>query len=179
MTRRSRRVFTTVVCAALLGLSGCALGGAPTGSDENGPDPQPKASGLKDFDPCTFFTPDDLAAAGVGSAPERVEDVSFEPGCSFEGEKAMLTLYKNQDETVDSYATRGTWDSYQKFDINGRAAATGISAGATDRGICNIVVDAGGGVAIVTVNEVLPGDIPDPCGEAKKLAQQIEPRLPR
>ncbi|MCA1195897.1 MULTISPECIES: DUF3558 domain-containing protein [unclassified Saccharopolyspora] len=178
MTRRSRRLLATVVCAGLFGVSGCALGGTDPGSEQNSPEPQPKASGLKDLDPCAFFTPDDLAAAGVGGAPERVEDVSFEPGCSFEGESAMLTLYKNQDETVGSYATHGNWDSYQKFDINGRAAATGVSAGATDRGICNVLVDAGGGVAIVTVNEIFPGGIPDPCGEAEKIARQVEPRLP-
>ncbi|GAA3360722.1 DUF3558 domain-containing protein [Saccharopolyspora gregorii] len=177
MTRRSRRLITTAACAGLLSLSGCALGDTAPGQES--PAPQPKPAGLRDFDTCTFFSPDELTAAGANGPSEPVEDFTFEQGCEFEGETMLLTLYKNQDETVASYETGGHWDSYRKFDINGRAAATGVSAGSTGQGICNTLVDAGGGVVILSVTGFMKDDVPDPCGEAKKLAEQIEPRLPR
>ena len=172
MTRRSRRLITTAACAGLLSLSGCALGG------EESPAPQPKPTGLRDFDPCTFLTADDLKTAGVAEPGEQVENFSFEPGCRFEGEKTLLTLYKNQDETVISYATGGNWDRYEQLDINGRNAARAISGGSSESGICNVLIDAGGGIAMITVSGALPDDVPDPCGEAEKLARRIEPRLP-
>ncbi|MEU6130501.1 DUF3558 domain-containing protein [Saccharopolyspora sp. NPDC047091] len=177
MNRRTRRSIAIAACAGLLSLSGCALGGTREGQES--PAPQPKATGLKDFDTCTVLSQEELAAAGVGGPGERVEHLSFEPGCSFEGDVRLLALYKNQDQTVTSYATGGSWDSYDQIDINGRDAARAVSSGSTDQGICNVLVNAGGGVVIVSVSGILRDDVPDPCGEAEKIARQVEPRLPR
>ncbi|MFR9730174.1 DUF3558 family protein [Saccharopolyspora sp. MS10] len=176
MIQRSRSTIAAVCCAGLLAVSGCALGDATT---EPEPTSEPKPSGLANFDTCSFFTPADLNVVEASGPGEPVEQVSFEPGCTFEGPDNLLTLYKNQDETVASYETGGNWDSYQKFDINGRAAATGISPGATGHGLCNILLDAGGGVAIVSITKIMPEATYDDCGLAEKVARQIEPRLPR
>ncbi|WP_243794037.1 DUF3558 family protein [Saccharopolyspora gloriosae] len=179
MTRRSRSLISAIAGTALLSLSACALNATTPSTDQETPPTQGSGSGLVGFDPCAFFTPEDLSAAGVSGQGEPVEQLESEPGCSYEGEKVLLTLYKNQQQTTDSYETSGSWDSYEKFDINGRTAARGISAGSTGQGICNVVVDSGGGVAIISISGILLDDVPEPCQAAEDIARQVEPRLPR
>ncbi|MGW3472465.1 DUF3558 family protein [Saccharopolyspora sp. NPDC000995] len=129
MTRRYC-LLISVASMALLGLAACSPGKAP-GGQPGGGEPTTSANagapGLKDFDPCALFTSADLSAAGVGGHGEKVEQFSFEPGCSYEGEDRLVTLYKNEQETVDKYQTDGKWDSYEKFNLNGRTAAHAVA----------------------------------------------------
>ncbi|MGI8306215.1 DUF3558 family protein [Saccharopolyspora hattusasensis] len=168
---------------AMLGLAACS--GGPSGETSHGgnsesPTTQAGGSGgLAEFDPCSFLTSEDLNAAGVVGPGEAREQFKDEPGCGFEGEKTLLTLYKNQKQTVDSYKNNGQWDSYDSIGLNGRKAARGVAAGATGQGACSLVVDAGGGVVIVDVVGITRDSVPDTCGEAEKVARQIEPRLPK
>ncbi|MEV0057986.1 DUF3558 family protein [Saccharopolyspora shandongensis] len=168
---------------ALLGLAACSPGKAPGGQPGGGEPATTSANagapGLKDFDPCAFFTSADLSAAGVGGQGEKIEQLKFEPGCSYEGEDRLVTLYKNEQETVGKYQTDGKWDSYERFNLNGRNAAHAVAAGSSGRGICSVLVDAGGGVVQIKVSGITKNDVPDPCGEAEKVARQVESRLPQ
>ncbi|WP_223840056.1 DUF3558 family protein [Saccharopolyspora pogona] len=181
MTRLSRSLISAVAGVALLGLAACSAGGTPHNGNaiQATPTTQAEASGLKNFDPCAFLTPQDLSGASVSGPGEKVEEIKSEPGCSYEGEKILLTLYKNAEQTVDKYETSGHWDKYEKFNINGRKAARGVEAGASNQGGCSVVVDAGGGVVLFTVTGIMADSVADPCGEAEKAASKAESRLPK
>ncbi|MBB5152878.1 DUF3558 domain-containing protein [Saccharopolyspora phatthalungensis] len=183
MTALSRTLISATAGLVLIGLAGCSGGAAGSNgrtTTEQPPTSSAAAAGLKDFDTCAFFTQGDLSAAGVKGPGQKAEQLSFEPGCSYRGEKILLTLYKNAEETVDKYESDGHWDKYEKFSINGRNAARAVEGGggAVDAG-CSIVLDAGDGVVLVDVTEAKPGSVSDKCGEAEKIARHVEPRLPK
>ncbi|MGI8308412.1 DUF3558 domain-containing protein [Saccharopolyspora hattusasensis] len=183
MTALSRTLISATAGLVLIGLAGCSggtAGGNGKTTTEQTPTSSSAGSGLKNFDTCAFFTQEDLSVAGVEGPGEKAEQLSFEPGCSYTGEKILLTLYKNEEETVSKYESDGHWDKYEKFSINGRNAARAVEGGggAVDAG-CSIVLDAGGGVVLVDVTEAKPDSVSDKCGEAEKIARQIEPRLPK
>ncbi|MCI2417775.1 DUF3558 domain-containing protein [Saccharopolyspora sp. K220] len=180
MSTFSRSLIATAAGVALLGLSACSGGGSSNdGNDETSAAPTTAASGsgLASFDPCTFFNADELSSFGVATQSEDGTVVSFEPGCKWEGEKMILSLLKNADETVASYETSGSWDSYTKKTIGGRSAAVAVESGAAGQGGCTVLVDAGGGVAIYGVDGVLRDSV-DACPEAEKIASQTASRLP-
>lgn len=178
MNKLVRVMATTCASAVLLGVSACAVGG---GGDSEEGSPEPQAGGgpaLEQFDPCTFFDPAELASWEL---PERGEDftpVSFEPGCTWSGENMVLTFQKNVEETVDSYETNGSWERYDKTSIGGRSAASANAPGSSDTGGCNVLVDAGGGVAIYGVSGKLADSV-DACAEAKKIASESAAELPK
>lgn len=173
MRPRSSALLAVAAGVALLGATSCSSsegGGTPVTESPRG--------GLGDVDPCSFFAPDDLAAAGVEGPGAPEDDIPSVPGCTFEGESVFLSLYKNQDQTVDSYETAGSWDEYQRTDVNGRAAARAIASGSAGNNICSTLLDAGGGVVQVKVTAVLPDEPVDTCAKANEMATRIEPRLP-
>lgn len=181
MTALSRSMISATAGLVLIGLAGCSGGAADGGGAPTEGKPAPEAGGaLQSFDPCSFLSPEDLSAAGVKGPGEKQDNFDHEPGCSFEGQNILLTVYKNQEETVTKYEKDGNWDKYEKFDLNGRNAARAVEAGggSVDAG-CSVVVDAGGGVVLVDVTEAMPGSVSDKCGEAEKIARQIEPKLPK
>ncbi|WP_228047020.1 DUF3558 family protein [Saccharopolyspora montiporae] len=176
------RSFRTLIVAssgaALLGASACAAGGG--GPEGETPDPQAGgAAALEKFDPCTFFQPDQLTSWGYAAEAQEAEGVSFEPGCEWEGENAWLSLLKNADETVDSYETSTSWDSYEKKTIGGRPGAVALEAGTTGQGTCTVLIDAGGGVAVYGIDGSTRDSIDDPCGETEKIANETAAELPK
>ncbi|GAB2660897.1 hypothetical protein GCM10027271_19560 [Saccharopolyspora gloriosae] len=180
MKKSSRTVSTTAAGFALLALSSCALGDSgPDGGSGNdaAPPSEAQGTGLADFDPCTFFKPDELTSFGVGTQAEDFTLVSFQPGCSWTGQDLDLVLQKNADETVDSLS-KGAWDEFTKIDVAGREAARVVPAGATGQGICNTVVSTGGGVALYQLTAAMRDTLADPCGEIEKIANQTASRLP-
>jgi Protein of unknown function (DUF3558) len=105
-------------------------------------------------------------------------NTSDEAGCGFRGYPDSLSpgisLNKSKD-SVDSYVKRA--DTFVKFTqnkVNGRAGAqTQISDSNTE---CSQVIAVGTGDVRVAVLRDKSGD---PCGNALKLAQLVEPRLPK
>lgn len=177
---RLRALTIVSASAVLLGMSACADGGGGSANDENVPNPQAGGGpALESFDPCTFFQPEQLASWGFPAEGRKDDTLSFEPGCVWDGEKALLTLLKNTEETVESYETSGSWDSYDKTTIDGRPAAVALEPGATGLGSCTVLVDAGGGVAIYMLDGIRQDSLPDPCGETKKIASESAAELPK
>lgn len=159
---------------ALVALAACG-GGA-----NNGTAPLSQAaSGLANLDPCKEMTSQQLSADGLPAQGTPQTQLSSEPGCDYQvpgGE--TFSVYKNQQQTVDSYQTHGNWDTYQKITVNGRPAARAQSAGSKGNGVCQILMDAGGGIVYTKVTALSEID-QQACGDALKYAQQIEPSLPK
>ncbi|GAA2332760.1 hypothetical protein GCM10009854_05120 [Saccharopolyspora halophila] len=174
----SRALTAAAAGVALFGLSACSGGGA--GDTTTGePTTEPQAKAIESFDPCTFFESDELTSFGVSTQSQDFSPVSFEPGCKWDGEKLDISLQKNAEETVDSYESSGSWDSYHKTTIAGRQGAVALETGATDVGSCTVLVDAGGGVAIYMLDGMMRDSVADPCGELEKIANQTASRLPK
>ncbi|QUH05786.1 DUF3558 domain-containing protein [Saccharopolyspora erythraea] len=151
------------------------------GSASNEPVPTSKAvgSGLASFDTCAFLGEEELSAAGVSGPGKPETQLSFEPGCAYEGADRFVTLYKNQEQTVDSYRTGGNWTKYEPVTVAGRNAARAIEAGGQEDLGCTVLVDAGGGVVLYDVQGIMAGKVADPCAEAEKIANQTASRLPK
>ncbi|MGW0892674.1 DUF3558 family protein [Saccharopolyspora sp. NPDC002578] len=175
MSKLVRSLAVVASSAVLVGLSGCALG---EGDGTQAPTSDAAGASLEAFDPCTFFSPDDLTGFGLSPQSEPFTQVSFEPGCRWTGEKMSLTLHKNVDETVDSYETGGNWEKYEKRSIAGRSAAIANVPGSGTTGGCDILVDAGGGVAIYGISGKMADSI-DACPELEKIVNQTASGLPK
>lgn len=178
MRKFSRSLIATVTASvALVGLAACGSGSGSGDETTTEPTSSP-GGGLASFDPCTFFQPNELSSFGLGAQPENFTPVSFEPGCRWTGEKFIFSLQKNVKETVDSYETSGSWDSYTKKTIAGRPAAVAVETGATDVGSCTVLVNAGEGVTIFMLDGQDRDSVADPCGESEKIVGQVAARLP-
>lgn len=178
MSSFSRVVIAAAAGSALLGLSACAGGPAGGTTGGGGESTAPAPSALESFDPCNFFTPEELAASGVAGPGEPDSDLSAEPGCNFTGDKMDLALYKAPTTSFDQYMSSGNFGNVQPFDADGRKAAIGVTAGSEGQGVCSSFLDAAGGTIIVTVTAGTTEPV-EPCGESRRVAEQISPRLPQ
>lgn len=178
MSSFSRVVIAAAAGSALLGLSACSGGPAGGSTDGGGQPSAPAPSALESFDPCNFFTPEELAASGVAGPGEPDSNLESEPGCNFTGDKMDLALYKVPGTSFDQYMSGGNFGNVQKFDAGGRKAATGVTAGSEGQGVCSSFLDAADGTIIVTVTAGTTEPV-EPCGETRRVAEQISPRLPQ
>lgn len=133
---------------------------------------------MESFDPCTFFKPDELTSFGVSTEAQDFTEVSFQPGCTWNGEKQDIALQKNADETVESLEKGGSFDEYTRINVAGRDAARMIVSGATGQGSCITVVSAGGGIVLYQLVGYMRDSVADPCGDLEKIATQTASRLP-
>ncbi len=177
MNRLFRSILGVSASVLLAGVSGCA---APSGDPEAAPPSggqQGKA--LESFDPCTFFKPDELKSWGM--PPTQGEDdtqLSWEPTCTWHGDEKNISLSKNVEETVASYKENGNWESYEEQQVAGRSGAVAQVAGAESSGMgCNVLIDAGGGVAIYQTTIDATSAV-DPCPELMKTVEATASRLP-
>ncbi|RKT83254.1 Protein of unknown function [Saccharopolyspora antimicrobica] len=180
MQRLVRSVVVLTAGVALVGLSACSGTAGDSTRKAGSEEPTERVGGaaLEQFDPCTFFKPDELSSWGLEAQAEEFTPVSFEPGCRWRGGQMGLVLQKNVEETVASYEKNGNWERYDKQSVGGRSGvvANVPSGGAT--GGCNVLVDAGGGVVIYGVSGRLADSV-DACAEAEKIAAATASRLPR
>ncbi|GAB2760557.1 hypothetical protein GCM10027174_41300 [Salinifilum aidingensis] len=175
MTKFARSVLAVSASALLLGVSACATpaGGGGSEAPETSETQQSKA--LENFDPCTFFKPDELTSWSLPAQGEDSTQVSWEPTCRWSGDSKTLDLSKNVEETVDSYEQNSSWATYEKQPIGGRSGAVAVTSGASGGGGCNVLVDAGGGVVIYQITS----DVDDACSELKPIAEATAGRLPQ
>lgn len=180
MSLVSRSVVAGIAGLALVGLSACSGGSSAGGEQPGAPTTETQqATGLSSFDPCNFFTPEELTSAGVQPGPGRPANaIESQPGCDWEGENVLLTLSKNETSDFEAYS-KNSFEKFERFDVDGRQAARAVTAGSGGQGICSVILSAGGGIVDVNVAGIMRDSVADPCGEAEKLARQIAPRLPQ
>jgi hypothetical protein len=167
-----------VLLAAVL-LSGCngqqTQGQAePTGTSSSGGG---SSAALDKLDACTLLTADQLQQYGV-ETKGKPQNNSSENGCAFiatpDSSATSINLSKSKD-SVDSYVQRSdTFVKLAKNSVNGRnGVQTQISTSNTE---CSQVMAVGSGTVRAGVINDKSGD---PCGDALKIAQVVEPKLPK
>lgn len=176
MKTLSRPLRAAVAGLALFSMAGCAQGGSTEGDSDK--PPAPAGAALAKVDPCKIMTPEQLTSAGLPTQGEAIGQFDFEPACNYSGDVATITLSRNATTTLDALGGQSNWGEFTKIDVNGRPAARAKNAGATDD-MCSTIVSAGGGVVSVDALAADPRKPFDGCAESLKIAQQIEPSLPK
>lgn len=136
---------------------------------------------MANFDPCTVLTPEELQANGVSPESKPFDQGLGEVGCEFEGEEVLLTVLKAEGRNLAQWQeNRDNFDEFELNQVGSHPGARGIAAGGTDQGVCNQFIEAGDSTVDVQITYMSAQDLAskDPCGEAMKFAELIEPKLP-
>jgi hypothetical protein len=136
----------------------------------------------RSVDMCSILTDAELSQLGVRLDTRETVDQFGSVGCEWVGKPLRLSLERDQ-ETVASYRARQRGPAFIAFAenaVNGRAGLTFAvdRDGGTD---CEQLMDGGSVSLVVHVASTLSpdGDRIDSCPEALRIAQLIEPRLPK
>jgi hypothetical protein len=174
-----RVVAGAAACVAVvLALAGCAP------SKVNG-DPSPSGSATSSadsgawagVDPCKLLTDQELQQNGVKTDSTPLNE-NGETGCDFLNATDVVGRAINltkSPQSADSYAARSSdFVSFKKNSVNSRSGFQTQIGSTNDE--CSQYMAVGTGVVSVAVTRDNSGD---PCGDALKLAQLAEPRLPK
>lgn len=132
-------------------------------------------------DMCTILTDQELAQLGITLNSREPVDRLGGVGCGWLGNRITLDLERDK-ETLASYRARRHSPFFTSFvdnTVNGRPGAH-LSV-QRDRADCDQLMDGGPVSLSVAVAQAGEYDGPpiDSCAEAMRIAQMIEPRLPK
>ena len=165
-----------VLAVAAVGGCGQEVAGTPNNAGVTGADPA--TSELAALDPCTLLSDAEIKALGFRPDTRRPTETLGLVGCAYlgppNGVLGSFSVEKEPEDTVADYAARAIED-FRENEVNGRAGAQTQSFG--DGTDCAQIVDAGSGTVQVTWIIREPGVL-DPCVEALRVMQMIEPELP-
>lgn len=155
-----------------------AVGLLAMGCAANGPETPAVADPAK-VDMCTILTESELSRFGIQPGTRGPVDQPGSVGCEWAGTRFTLSLERDR-ETVASYKARPRGPAFITFaenTVNGRA---GLRFGVDPDG-CEQLIDGGPVSLVVNVASMSRPNAPhvDPCAEALRIAQLIEPRLPK
>jgi hypothetical protein len=130
---------------------------------------------------CTVLTDTELTGLGIELASRQQVDRRGLVGCQWRGKPFLLDL-EREKHTVIQYKARRHDPAFTSFadnTVNGRAGAR-LSVD-PDRTDCTQVMDGGPVSLTVSVAPVFSLNVPsvNACAEALRIAQMIEPRLPK
>lgn len=172
MNRVQVAVVAVVAVAGLL-VSGCGSPDAPARS---------MVGDASRVDICTILTDPELSGLGIDLGSRKPEDELGLVGCRWVGQPIRLRLERNED-TVAVYRDRARTDDpaftrFRENTVNGRAGVQ-FSVTQSDQQ-CVQLTDGGPvslAVAVAKAYSARSGPL-DPCTEALRIAEMIEPRLP-
>ncbi len=164
-----------VTIAALL-----AAGCSSQESKASPPAPPPLADAGK-VDMCAILSNTELAGLGAQVSTRKSFDTAGVIGCRWRGKSYTLSLERDNSTLAGYRAHRNDpqFVNFQDNTVNGRAGAHfGVDKNGSQ---CAQLID--GGSASLSVSVALPNNVTpppvDPCAEALRIAQMIEPRLPK
>jgi len=134
-------------------------------------------------DPCTLLTDAELAQLGMQPETRRTVQELDAIGCGWRGQPLGLTLTTNPD-TIADYRERKDDPVFVTFTENQVNDRPGVQTRiATSGRQCAQAVGTGSGVLSVGVQlssrAAVDGVQADPCAEALRIAELIEPRTPK
>jgi hypothetical protein len=163
---------------ALMAAGGFLAGGC--GSSPSGAPAPPEVGDASGVDMCTVLTDAELNGRGIDLSTRQQVDELGVVGCQWVGQPIRLRLERNED-TVAEYAGRRddpVLRNLRENTVNGRA---GVQYSVRRSGQqCVQLMDGGPvslSVAVGTASSLGPSV--DTCAEALRIAEMIEPRLPK
>jgi hypothetical protein len=164
------------VLVVTLGLLAAGCGYQVSGSATS-----PAVADASRVDMCTILTDAELTGLGIEVNTRKQVDRLGLIGCGWQGTSLTLGLERD-NETLASYKARRhspTFTSFADNTVNGRTGAH-LSVD-RDRTDCTQLMDGGSVSLTVSVAPTFSFNGPpvDSCAEALRIAQMIEPRLPK
>lgn len=170
--RRASRVVLLAAAGLLVGGCGSAVSGAPT---------PPTVGDASQVDMCTILTDAELSELGIDlGSREQVDELGV-VGCQWVGTPITLRLERNED-TVAEYVERRDDPAFVTFTENKVNGRSGVQLSVTDLGEDCVQLTDGGPVSLaVGVAKAFSREQVelDPCAVALRIAEMIEPRLPK
>ncbi|MGQ0775708.1 MAG: DUF3558 family protein [Pseudonocardiales bacterium] len=168
MTRGAWVVGLAAVGLLVGGCGWLASGAPPAVADASG------------VDMCTILTDAELSELGIELNTRKPVDEFGEVGCQWVGKPFTLDLERDENPIAEWVDRRDdpAFVTFAEKPVNGR---TGVQFGVRSEGDqCAQVMDGGPVSLLVSVAAASSLGPPiDPCGEALRIAQLIETRLPK
>lgn len=129
-------------------------------------------------DPCgTILSPDQWRYLGFVPTGEPITLPTGERSCEWRGPSRLpyvnIGIAGNRDILVDTYRVRH-FSRFQAIEVEGLPAA--VEQTSTDSLSCNITVGTADGQGFLAIYDAAlgeNGERVDPCGEARRIAEQI------
>jgi hypothetical protein len=174
------RFSAVVLASAGLLAAGCNSTGSPSSSSITTP-AQPAVADASQVNMCTILTSAELTGLGVRPDTRQRVTKTGVVGCRWLTKSYTLSLTRD-DGTIAKYQQHRQDPKFVNFTdntVNNRAGAHfGVDANGTQ---CAQLMN-GGPVSLLVSVAVSPNVNPrpvDPCAEAFRIAQMIEPKLPK
>lgn len=170
-------------CRAVLAVAAVAVLSACTGKVSGAPgDIEGSAGSRPMVDPCTLLSDAELAQLGMQPETRRPVQELDAIGCGWRGQPLGLSLTTNPD-TIADYRERKDDPVFVTFAENRVNDRPGVQTQVATTGRqCAQAVGTGSGVLSVGVGlssrAAVDGVQVDPCAEALRIAELIEPRIP-
>lgn len=193
-TTDSRRDRTSAVrcCAAagaVVGLlaAGCGTQTAPSAAPAtpSAPSAAPaaplKVADAAGVDMCTILSDSELTALGVRLDSRRPFNTQGVIGCRWLGKPYTLSMERD-NSTLAGYQAQRTRPQFVDFTDNTVNGRSGAHFSISRSGLqCVQLID--GGSTSLSINVAVPANLKPapikPCDEALRIAEMVEPRLPR
>jgi Protein of unknown function (DUF3558) len=153
---------------------------AGCGSQLSGLTPSPAAADASRVDMCTVLTDAELSQFGIKLNTRKQENELGVVGCGWVGKPFTLSLERDNDNLA-SYQARRHDPAFVTFSENAVNSRAGVQLGVRrDRTQCEQLMDGGPvSLAVSVAASSSLGPPVDSCAEALRIAQMIEPRLPK
>ncbi|HZS19614.1 MAG TPA: DUF3558 family protein [Pseudonocardiaceae bacterium] len=168
------RRATTAAMTGLLAAA-CASQASPA------PAPPPPVADASKVDMCAILTDPELTSLGVQPSSRKSFNTSGVIGCRWQGKSYTLSM-ERANSTLAGYRAHRNDPSFINFadnTVNGRAGSHfGVDKSGSQ---CAQLMDGGSAALSVSVafpRNAAPAPV-DPCAEALRIAQMVEPRLPK
>jgi hypothetical protein len=154
---------------------------ASCGSQVSAPAALPAGGDASRVDMCTILTDPELAGLGMELDSRQQFHQMGAVGCQWVGKRIRLSLERDKD-TVAAYRARRNDPAFTSFvdnTVNGRPGVhLSVESDSSD---CSQLIDGGPVSLVVAVAQagLYSGPKIDSCAEALRIAQMIEPRLPK
>jgi hypothetical protein len=145
------------------------------------PPAPPAVADAGKVDMCAILSDSELAGLGVQVNTRKSFNTAGVIGCRWRGKSYTLSLERD-NSTLAGYRPHRNdphFVNFQDNTVNGRAGAHfGVDKSGSQ---CAQLIDGGSAslsVSVAVSHNVTPSPV-DPCAEALRIAQMIEPRLPK
>jgi hypothetical protein len=143
------------------------------------PPPAPKTN-TSLVNMCTILTNAELTTLGVQPATRKRFNTAGVIGCRWQGKSYILSLERD-NSTLAGYQAHRNDPNFINFADNRVNDRAGVHFGMDRNGLhCAQLIDGGSvslSVSVAVPQNVNPPPV-NPCAEALRIAQMIEPRLP-
>jgi Protein of unknown function (DUF3558) len=167
--------------AVAVTIAGLLAAGCSSQQSKAPPPAPPVVADAGKVDMCAVLSDSELAGLGLQVNTRKNFDTAGVIGCRWRGKSYTLSLERDNSTLAGYRAHRNDphFVNFQDNTVNGRAGAHfGVDKNGTQ---CAQLIDGGSAALSVSVavpNNVTPPPV-DPCAEALRIAQMIEPRLPK